>query len=165
MTSARKILQDILTDETPRRIRNAVTGNSTAPRGGGENRTTTVLKARVRPEVKERAQSIADSFGVNVSELLTALVNGTEPQPREPDAVSSGLLYAMAGNHVLRALATVEKRLADGIASDEAQGFLDELKAIRRAIVEGQLAARPAYEAEMDSRRRHVASNDDWTGE
>ncbi len=158
-------MQDVLIDGTTRRAKSDVNGNEITSQAAEANRTKTLLRARVRPEVKERAEVIADSYGVNVSDFIAALINGTEPQPREPDAVSSGLLYAMAGNHVLRALASVEKRLADGSACAEDPLLLDELKAIRRAVVDGQLAARPAYEAEMDSRRQRVGSNDDWTGE
>lgn len=162
MASPRRILRDVIVDGRTPRKRGDGSGRSYAAEDA--NRTKVLLQARVRPEVKERAEALAGSHAISVSDLIAALVNGTEIKSSRPDAVADGLLYAVAGNHVLRALGTLQARLDAGQDPALLSPLLDELKAVRRAIVEGELAARPAYEAEMDARRKAGAS-DDWSGD
>lgn len=119
---------------------------------GAENRTTVLLQARVKPEVKSIAESKAIRADMTISEYISNLVTGSEtPSPSPGSVVSEALLYHLAGSHVLRLL-----KAEEGKASPE----LAELKEIRRLIVMGQLSFRGEYEAEISARNPQT---DEWT--
>lgn len=129
------MLRDVLDGRAPldRRVR------------GDEKRTTVLLQTRVKPEIVLLAKEKAAAYRCTISAFISALVRGTVPPPPEPgDPISESLAYHLAGSRVLRMLKAVEES-GDGPA-------LDELRAIRRLIVEGQLAYRNEYDSAIDAR-------------
>lgn len=142
MLNARKVLRELIEGQPPREPH---------PRAAAPTRTTVPLYLRVRPEIKERAEKAAGRFGIALSNYISNLITGTEPPAEKPgDGISDGLIYHIAGSRVVSALVAVERRIQAGENLAEVK---EELQHIRRAIVAGQLAMRPAYEAALDRRK------------
>lgn len=136
MRNARRILRDVLEGKNPEQLERRE-----------KNRTTVMLRARVRPEIEERARREAGHWGLNMSEYITHLVTGQDPLPKLPgDAISAALIYHLAGSKVMQAIVAVEARIAAG---EDLAGVRAELQEIRRAIVAGELASQTKYEAEI----------------
>ena len=137
MASAKDLLRDVLDGaDAP-----------AAPRvRGPENRTTVLLQARVKPEIALMAKEKAAAYRCTLGDYVSALVRGSQPPPPEPgDPISESLAYHLAGSRVLRMLKAEEDRVEGG-------PVLDELRAIRRLIVEKQLAFRAEYDRAIDAR-------------
>ena len=152
MSSARKALADVLegVEPTSEKARNYASEDA--------NRSTVLLQCRVRKIVLERIDEAVADYGMDRSAYVSSLVMGQTPSPPpRMDAGSDALLLTLAMNPVLRAIVDVQKRIEGG--EGDLSVLIPELRAIRRAIVMGQLSLRDAYDARLDGRK----SDDTWT--
>jgi hypothetical protein len=125
-----------------------------------QNRHSVQLNLRVKQEVREKLDSLAEEFGYTpegrgVSGLVSDLVCGPKANPEH--ALSEA---AIIGNDVGRAMRALSKRIEAQGDCDDCRALLAELQATRRDIAMTLKQAVPVYENRVLSPQ---GSHDDWS--
>ena len=117
-------------------------------------RSTVTLYLRVAQEIKVRAQREAARCGIDVSEFVSALVRGEEPEPRPAVELTE---IVLAGRALVRAAERLAVRIEAGESLQPLRHDLAELRCEIAAFIADR---RWRYDALLD----RGALKDDWSG-
>ena len=127
------------------------------------NRTTVNLGAWVRPEVKERAETLAAKKGLTLGAFVAARIDGAGSRSEDesnfegsrPAAHASDL--ALAAHRIVVTLDALRKRASEG---GDVTGAVAELVALRKDVTAALIPLSQAYDKNLDERR----VRDEWSG-